>query len=65
MNLSPRAIARVIDENTSVPLKVAVPIIIAIVTGVWWLSSQMADMRMSIARLEAKVDMAIGARADR
>jgi hypothetical protein len=69
MTLSPKALVKSIDENTSVPLKVAIPIVIAIVTGVWWLSSQFADLRTelreSIARIETKVDIAISARADR
>jgi hypothetical protein len=69
MTLSPKALVKSIDENTSVPLKVAVPIVIAIVTGVWWITSTIADLRTEfregIARLETKVDIAISARADR
>jgi hypothetical protein len=72
MTLSPKAVIKSLDENTSVPLKIVIPVMAAVVGGVVWLSSQMADMRVSIARveesnarLEQKVDLAISARADR
>lgn len=63
--MSPRGLLKSIDENTSVPLRVALPIVAAVIGGVWWLSTQMRELDTRLARLETKVDIAIGARADR